>query len=484
MSDSRTTWLKRMSRRFFVKDGVHPPAQKQTETMKIFPGPRPEEVMIPLLQSVGEPCEPIVEPGQKVFLGQKIGDSEASISAPIHASVSGEVVEVLKFPHPEGRGLPAIKIKNDKLDTPCPDLEPAEDPLRLSPEEVRRRVREAGIVGLGGAAFPTHVKLGPPDDKPIDTVILNGSECEPYLSGDYRTMMEKPEAVILGGLVIKKTVGADRLIVGVEHNRAEAIDKMREAGKPYDVDVLQLPCRYPTGAEKTLIRNITGLEVPSGGLPMDVGIIVSNVGTARQIYESLSTGMPLVERVLTVAGDGVAGWANLSVKIGTKVKEVIDYCGGFVGEYGKVIIGGPMMGVAQYTYDIPVIKSTTGIIVLRGETLFRQEAPHFVCIRCGRCVRRCPMNLTPYLIGAYSDKGMWDELEPLNIGDCMECGACTYVCPTKNPLVQLIKVGKGGLSHRQERIKMLASGNGAGAETDDEDDEADETEETEEHANA
>lgn len=474
-------WTQRMSRRFFVKGGVHPPARKQTTSMKIFPGPAEEFVVIPLEQSVGAPCEPIVEVGERVLRGQKIGDSTEYVSAPIHSSISGEVADILKYPHPKGSGTRAIKIKSDKQDTPVEGLLETEDPLTLVPEEIRKRVREAGIVGLGGGAFPTHVKLNPPADKPVSMVILNGSECEPYLSGDYRLMVEKPLDIIKGGLIIQKAVGAEKLMVGVEHNRDDAIAALREAGKPWDIEVVPLPCRYPTGAEKTLIKTITGKEVPCGGLPLDVGIMVNNVGTAAQVQESLSTGMPMVDRVLTVDGDGVAGRANLRVKLGTRVRDVIEYCGGFVGERGKVVIGGPMMGLAQYTIDVPVIKSTTGIIVLRGETYFKNEPPHFTCIRCGRCVRRCPMNLMPYLIGAYSDAGMWEQLEPLKIEDCVECGSCAYICPTKNSLVQLIKVGKGGLAHRKSRMESLASPNGTpGPEEDTEDEEDTE----EERANA
>jgi len=474
-------WTRRARRRFFTKGGVHPPARKQTTSMKIFPGPAEESVVIPLEQSVGATCEPIVEVGERVLRGQKIGDSSEYVSAPIHSSVSGEVEAILKYPHPKGSGSRAIKVKSDKQDTPFEGLIAMDDPLTLSPEEIRARVREAGIVGLGGGAFPTHVKLNPPADEPVSTVILNGSECEPYLSGDYRLMIEKPLDIIKGGLIIQKAVGAEKLMVGVEHNRDDAIDALREAGKPWDIQVVPLPCRYPTGAEKTLIKTITGKEVPCGGLPLDVGMMVNNVGTAAQIHESLSTGMPMVDRVLTVDGDGVAGRANLRVKLGTRVRDVIEYCGGFVGERGKVIIGGPMMGLAQYTIDVPVIKSTTGIIVLRGETYFKNEPPHFTCIRCGRCVRRCPMNLIPYLMGAYSDAGMWEQLEPLKIEDCTECGSCAYICPTKNSLVQLIKVGKGGLAHRKSRMESLASANGApGPEEDTEDEEDTE----EEQANA
>jgi electron transport complex protein RnfC len=456
-------WTQRVKHAFFVKGGVHPPARKQTASMKVVPGPKPDFVVIPMEQHLGAPCEPKVAVGQRVLMGQKVGDSSAFLSSPVHSSVSGEVAAISLFPHPIGRDVLAVKVVSDGQYTAVDDLDPVAEPLDLSPDEVRSRVKEAGIVGMGGAAFPTHVKINPPKDKPIDTVILNGSECEPFLSGDSRTMIERAEAVIKGGLIIGKTVGAGRVLAGIEHNKTEAINAMRSAGKSLGVGVVELPCRYPTGAEKTLIKSVTGKEVPSGGLPLDVGIIVSNVGTCAAIYDCLTTGMPLVDRVLTVAGDGVAGRANLRVKVGTLVSDVIEFCGGFHGEPGKVLIGGPMMGLAQYTTGVPVLKNTNGIIVLQGETIFTEEPEHFVCIRCGRCVRRCPMNLMPFLIGSYSDAGMWEHLEPLNINDCVECGSCAYICPTKNSLVQLIKVGKGGLKRRKMKMEALEASHAAEA---------------------
>lgn len=437
--------------------------------MKIVSGPSPEFVVIPMEQHLGQACEPTVEVGQRVLVGQKIGDSSAKISAPVHSSVSGEVDSIGLFPHPIGRDILAVKIISDGQFTPV-DAQGVAEPLDLSPDEVRSRVREAGIVGMGGAAFPTHVKLDPPTDKPVDTIILNGSECEPYLSGDYRMMVERSEAVIQGGRIIAMTVGATRVLVGIEHNRKEAIKVMGKAGEPFGISVVELPCRYPTGAEKTLIKSVTGKEVPSGGLPLDVGIIVSNVGTSAAIYDCLTTGMPLTRRVLTVAGDGVAGRANLDVRVGTLVKDVIEYCGGYIGEPGKVLIGGPMMGLAQYTTEVPVLKNTNGIIVFQKSTVFKDEPEHFTCIRCGKCVRRCPMDLLPYQLGSYSDAGMWDHLENLNIDDCVECGSCAYICPTKNSLVQLIKVGKGGLKRRKEKMEALEARHAEDSDDEDNDD--------------
>jgi Na+-translocating ferredoxin:NAD+ oxidoreductase subunit C len=448
-------WTQSVSRAFFVKGGVHPPSMKKTQSMKVVRGPSPDFVVIPMEQSIGAACEPTVEVGQKVLRGQKIGDSSAYVSVPVHSSVSGEVESIGLFPHPIGSDMLAVKIVSDGQFTTIEDLDPVAEPLELAPDEIRKRVRDAGIVGMGGAAFPTHIKLNPPDDKQIDTIILNGAECEPYLSGDNRTMIERAEAVITGGLIIARAVGAPKVVVGIEHSRDDALWVMREAGRKLGVEVVEVPCRYPTGAEKTLIKSVMGKEVPCGGLPIDVGVIVNNVATCAAVYDCLATGMPLVDRVLTVAGDGVAGRANLLVRVGTRIGDVIDFCGGFAGEPGKILIGGPMMGLAQYTTEVPVLKNTNGVIVLRADSAFKGEPEHFTCIRCGRCVRRCPMNLMPYLMGAYADAGMWEHLEPLNIDDCVECGSCAYICPTKNSLVQLLKVGKGGLQRRKAKMEAL-----------------------------
>jgi electron transport complex protein RnfC len=448
-------WLQDKKRALLVKGGVHPPTNKLAAQMKIFPGPNPEIVVIPLEQHVGAPCEPVVDLHDHVLVGQKIGDSEAYISAPIHSSVSGEVTGIRKYPHPSGHDVLSLQIVSDKLNRPAPGLKPASHPMELDPQEIRTRIHEGGIVGLGGGVFPTHVKLAPPADKPIEVVIVNGAECEPYLTGDYRLMLERGPDVIKGARIIKNALGAERIVVAIEHINPAAIEAMREAGEEDGVEVAILPCRYPQGSEKTLIKSVMGREVPCGGLPMDVGAMVDNVATCVAIYDLFYTGMPLVDRVVTVAGDGVAGHANLRVKFGTMVREVVEFCGGTVGEPGKVILGGPMMGIAQYSTAVPVTKSTSGILLLRGETFFRQEPVHFVCIRCGRCVRRCPMNLMPYLIGSYADRDMWDELERLNVEDCIECGCCAYICPTKTPLVQLIKVGKEGYRRRKRKMDAL-----------------------------
>ena len=448
-------WVKNLRRELFTRGGVHPPSNKIAATMKIFPGPYPETVIIPLQQHIGATCEPLVEIHDRVLIGQRIGDSEAYVSAPVHSSVSGEVTGIVKYPHPTGSDVLSVQILSDGLNEVHPGVVSPGDPMEMTPQEIRKVIRGGGMVGLGGATFPTHVKLAPPEGKTIDMVIINGAECEPYLTGDHRMMVERGDDIIAGARIIERAVGARQIVVAIERNKPDAINVMKTIGSPYGIEVAVLPARYPMGAEKTLIKGIIGREVPSGGLPMDVGVVVDNVGTAAAIFDLFDTGMPVVDRVLTVAGDGVAGHANLRIKLGTLVRDVIDFCGGMVGEYGKLIMGGPMMGLAQYTAAVPVTKGTSGIVVLRGETVWRQEPAHFVCIRCGLCVRRCPMNLMPYLMGSYSDAGMWEELESLSIEDCVECGCCAYKCPTKNPLVQLIKVGKEGLARQQQKMEAL-----------------------------
>ena len=438
-----------------ARRGVTPPANKNTASSSIEPGPGPETVIIPLQQHVGPPCDPLVGVGDFVLLGQKIGDSEAYISAPVHSSVSGEVTAVKKHPHPAGQDVLSVFIGSDGKDEVNPDVRPPGDPMEMSTGEIRALIREGGVVGLGGAAFPTHVKLSPRKDRPIELVIVNGAECEPYLTADHRLMVERSAEIIKGSLVIKRAVGAQKVVAVIEGNKPDAIASMSEAGREFGIEIFELPSRYPQGAEKTLIDAVTGREVPGGGLPMDVGVIVDNVGTAAAVHDALYKGMPLVERVVTVSGDGVSRGANLRVKIGTTFADVIDFCGGFTGEPGKLVMGGPMMGLAQYTAQVPVVKATSGILALRGETIFRGEPPHFTCIRCGRCVTHCPMNLMPYILGSYSDAGMWTRLEDFYVDDCVECGCCAYICPTKNPLVQLIKVGKEGVARRRTKMESL-----------------------------
>lgn len=453
-------WAQNIKRALLTKGGVHPKPNKNSASSRVVPGPDPEVVIIPLLQHVGAPCEPLVELNDRVLVGQKIGDSEEYVCAPVHASVSGEVTGIKEHPHPIGHDVLAVHILSDGRNQLSPDVKPPGDPMDMAAKEIRRIIREGGIVGLGGGVFPTHVKLSPPGEKPIHTVIINGAECEPYLCGDHRLMLERGEEILKGAMIIKRAVGAEKVIVAIEDDKMDAVRRMREIAPGFDVKVEVLRHIYPQGAERTLIDTLMGKEISFGSLPMDVGVVVDNVGTAAAIHDLFRTGMPLVERVVTVDGDGVSGRANLRVRIGTLFKDVIDFLGGTIGEPGKVIMGGPMMGLAQYTTGVPVVKGTTGILVLKGETVFRNESAHFVCIRCGRCVRRCPMKLLPYLIGSYADAGMWSHLDDLVIENCVECGCCAYACPTKSPLVQLIKVGKEGLARQKKKMEALEKATG------------------------
>ncbi len=426
------------------RGGVHPPEEKITSQKPIQELPLLKKVVIPLSQHTGAPAEPAVKVGDRVKTGQKIGEAQGPISSNIHASISGKVVDISDHPHPLGPPSLAITIESDGRDEHHPSIKHNNDYFRLHPNEIREIVREAGIVGLGGAAFPTHVKLSPPEDKWIDTVILNGCECEPYLTCDHRLMIEKTYEIIQGLKIIAKTLEVTSCYIGIERNKRDAIRAMREEIRnEANMEVVALKTKYPQGSEKQLIKAILNREVPSGGLPLDVGVVVQNVGTALAISEAVKKGSPLIERVVTVTGKGIKNPANLRVRIGTLFQDVIDYCGGFRGRPGKMIMGGPLMGFAQYTTSIPVIKGTTGILVLPEEET--EEIREKSCIRCSRCVDVCPVDISPNLIAKYASKDRFDWAREYGALDCMECGICAYVCPAKIPLVQLIKYAKAQL---------------------------------------
>lgn len=455
MSNRRAFLADRIVKRR-VAGGVHPPDHKVlTAERPIRKISAPEVVIIPLSQHVGAQCQPLVKKGDRVYMGTVIGDSDAFVSAPVHSSVSGTVTKVAPHPHPTGREVESIFIENDGSETRDPGLSPLkwED---MEPAEILQAIRRAGIVGLGGAAFPTHVKLSPPKDYPIDTVIINGAECEPYLTSDYRIMVERAEEVVTGLMIIMKAVGAKRGIIAVEANKPLAIGRLSEVAHAYDLEVFTLPARYPQGAEKVLIYQVLGRQVPSGGLPMHVGVVVNNVGTAQAIAYYFRTGLPLVRRVVTVTGSIVAKPSNLLVPLGTTFSEAIKACGGLKAQASKVIMGGPMMGVAQYTLEVPVIKATSGILVLSTDEVDYEIPRAPVCIRCGRCVAVCPMKLVPTQLAKAAFVGNLEELERLDIVDCLECGSCAYTCPTKNQLVQLIRLGKAELaaSKQKEREQL------------------------------
>lgn len=439
-----------MSMRTF-RGGIHPPEGKTaTEHKPVEDLPPPPLVVIPLQQHTGAPCAASVAVGDAVRAGQMIGDSTSAVSAPVHASISGKVVAIEPRPHPAlPKPVAAVVIERAGEGAEIPPEAPAADWRTMSPAELTGKIRSGGIVGLGGAAFPTHIKLTPPKGKSIDTLIINGVECEPYLTSDHRLMLERPMEIIEGIRILRKILGVNRVLFGIERNKPDAIElltgRCRESGEP--IEVVPLTVKYPQGAEKQLIKALLGREVPSGGLPFEVGVVVQNVGTAAAIADAVLRSRPLVSRVVTVAGDGVKEPRNLRVPIGTLFSHLIDSCGGFaVDGPVKLIMGGPMMGLAQYTADVPVVKGTSGILVLRHDS---RDAKPSACVRCGRCVEICPMGLVPHRIAEYADLDKFAMAEQYGVKDCMECGACVYACGSRRPLVHLIKYAKLNLARKK-----------------------------------
>ena len=439
---------------FTFEGGVHPPDNKSfSKDKKIEDLPVPESVVIPLQQHIGAPAEPIVEKGDTVGTGQMIGKPTGFVSVPAHASISGTVTAVEDRLTPFGFKSMCLVIegdgkdrKADGYDKGCPDWE------NLSTEDIRNIIRDAGITGMGGAAFPTHVKVSPPPEKPIDTVILNGVECEPYATCDHRLMLERTDDVITGFRILMKILDAKKGIIGIEKNKPDAIKLMSEKIKNLEgVNVRGLKVKYPQGGEKQLIYAATKRKVPTGGLPMDCGCLVQNVGTAAAIYDAVVRGRPLIERIVTVTGSGVKDCANLNVRIGTSFQDVIDYCGGLTGEGGKIIMGGPMMGLAQYSTEIPVIKGTSGILCFTADEAKKEEPKY--CLSCGRCVDVCPMKLMPRTLAKLVENELWEETSLYGILNCIECGCCVYVCPAKLPLVHLLKFGKSQLQALKKKEK-------------------------------
>lgn len=422
--------------------GIHPPENKElTEGKPIVDAMIPGKIIIPLSQHIGAPCKAIVTIGQEVKKGQPLGESGGFVSSPVHSSISGKVIAIGNFPHPSGKDFPSIVIEGDNKDEWFEGIKENPDYLSLGSDDLKRLVMEAGIVGLGGAAFPTHVKLSPPKEKKIDTVILNGAECEPYLTSDHRLMLEKAKDIIEGLKIVMKILGVSKGYIGIEQNKPDAIEKMKEVSRgEANIEVIDLKVKYPQGAEKQLIKAILDREVPAGGLPMDVGVVVQNVGTAKAIYDACRYGRPLIERVVTVTGRGLNRPSNLRARIGTQFSQILYECGGFKEGHVKVIAGGPMMGIAQTSTDVPVIKGTSGILVLTSKEAEKSE--YLPCFRCGRCIEACPMKLQPSILSILIEKGKYREAKENNLLDCFECGSCAYVCPAKRPMVQFMKLAK------------------------------------------
>lgn len=421
--------------------GIHPAYNKErTKNLAIVDAAVPKVLVFPLRQHIGAPCQPLVEVGERVLRGQKLADSDARISAPIHSSVSGKVIAIEMRPNSSGQEAMAVVIENDGLDELAAPIAVGKDIEQLTSEEIVQIVREAGIVGMGGAGFPTHVKLVPPKQTKIEMVILNGAECEPYLTCDHRIMLERAEEVVLGLRLLMKAVGVDKGYIGVEVNKPDAIAALQQASAAFpSLEIVPLQVKYPQGAELMLMKAITGRELPSGKLPADIGIIVNNVATAAAVANAVVNGQPLLERIVTVSGSMVERPQNLRVRLGTPFSEVLAECG-LKGQPGKVIQGGPMMGITQADMSVPVTKVVSGILALSpAETAPLEESP---CIRCARCVDVCPMRLQPIFLAQFAERGMLDQAEAYHLLDCRECGACSYVCPARRPLLQNIRLAK------------------------------------------
>lgn len=439
------------------KRGIHPDGHKElTKDLKVEEIKAPEILYIPVSQNIGAPCTPLVKAGDTVFKGQKIGDNDTTpVSAPIHSSVSGKVKAVQMWQHATGAKVNCIVIENDFQETLDPSIAPKGDLENLTSEDIMAIIREAGIVGMGGATFPTAAKikfgLGA-----IDTVIINGAECEPYLTCDYRAMMETPEKIIFGLKAVMKALNVTKGVVGVEDNKMDAVELLKKAAEgEANIEIRALKTKYPQGGEKQLIYAVTGREVPSGKLPAEVGCAVFNLGTCCAVADAIQTGMPCIERNVTVTGL-VKQPKNLRVKMGTTFDYLInECCGGLADGADKVLSGGPMMGVAQHSLDVPVTKGTSGITVLSNAECNYVDEP--TCIRCGKCVEVCPMGLQPLYMNLFGSHDRLEEADKYNVLDCIECGACAYTCPAKIHLVQQFRVTKQKV--QQMRKEKAAAAN-------------------------
>lgn len=418
------------------KGGVHPPEKKLTEHEKIQKAPLPEKVVVLMAQHAGAPAKVVVEVGQQVKTGQVIGEPQGPVSAYVHSPVTGTVTNVAKINSAvHGMAVEAVTIERTGEDEW--ELLPKLDWITVTKEELIEQIKKAGVVGLGGAMFPTHVKLNP--SKPVDTLIINGAECEPYLTIDHRVMLEMDEELLEGIEITKKILGVKEVYIGIEYNKKDAIEHLERKWKG-KVKVAALKTKYPQGAEKQLIKAITGREVPSGGLPMDVGVVVQNVSTMVAIKQAVVDGRPLVERGMTLTGEGVNRKGNWWVRIGTPISWIIERLGdGFAEGYNelKVLMGGPMMGIPVPNLDTPLLKGNNGITVIPEQ---KRESTN--CIRCSYCVHVCPMNLQPYLLDLLARKKKYDEAAAIGLLDCIECGSCTYICPANVEHVKSIKLAK------------------------------------------
>jgi len=448
------TLLKSMGIGGTFSGGIEPEMSKITADSSIATSMMAPLYIVPIKQHIGEVCEPLVSVGDTVLRGQKIGKSQGYVSVPIHAPTSGKVIKIEEhaIPHPSGMGLPSIFIEPDGKDTEDKSLQPFSDYRNTDPAELRERVRFCGIAGLGGAVFPTFIKLLKDQRNPIKTVILNGIECEPYLTNDHRLMIEKAKEIVIGIDIIMHMVGASKAIVAIEDNKPDAAEAIREAlnelslPDEIQIEVRLLPTRYPQGSEKQLIEALTGKEVPATKLPMHVGVLCQNVGTTKAIHDAILLGRPLTERIVTVSGTAVPRPGNMKVRIGTPMRFIFGQHGLDDFDGIHLLHGGPMMGEKMKSIDIPVVKSTNGLLAMQSATMKQAHQLEQPCIHCGHCGVACPIKLVPNMLADQCRNDQFEKAEQYNLFDCIECGCCSYVCPSNIPLVHYFRYGKGQLA--------------------------------------
>ncbi len=432
---------------FGFRGGVHPPENKlQTENMAVEVMPSPNEIYLPLLQHIGAPLNPIVNVGDRVLKGQKVAEADG-LASPIHSPVSGTVTKIENRIFPLSGKIMTIFIENDGKEE-WAELTKIENWETAEKKDLLDMIKDKGIVGIGGATFPTHVKLNPPSNVKIDTLLLNGAECEPYLNSDNRLMLENPKSIIEGIKIIKKILGVTEAYIGIEDNKKEAIEIMGKAAEGTGIEVVPLKTKYPQGGEKQLIKSILNRQVPSGQLPSAVGVVVQNTGTAAAVYEAIVNGIPLIEKIVTVSGGAIETPKNLKVAIGTPFHHLLDHCKIKREQMERLVMGGPMMGLAQMSEDSTIIKGTSGLLALTTKEMRPYKTRP--CISCSKCISACPMGLTPLMYDRLADKKQWDEMKDYNLMDCIECGSCSYACPTNRPLVASIKTGKNKLRAKKK----------------------------------
>jgi electron transport complex protein RnfC len=432
-----------MALKTFKLGGIHPEENKLSANSPVRPVPLPKVVTIPVAQHIGAPAEPVVAKGEKVKTGQLIARAGGMISANVHASVSGTVIKIDDFTDSSGYRRRAVQIQQDGDDwlESIDRSEKIRSEITLTREEIIARIREAGIVGMGGATFPSHVKMMVPEGKKAEYLIINGVECEPYLTSDHRVMLERGQEMMIGIIILMKALGVEKGIIGIENNKPDAISHLQSlTGQFPAIQVVPLKVRYPQGGEKQLIKALLNREVPSGKLPIETRCVVQNAGTALAVYEAVQKNKPLIERVVTVTGKSVKEPCNLLVRIGTPVSALIEAAGGLPDDCGKVINGGPMMGKALNSLDVPVIKGMSGLLLMPAKESKRPKV--YNCIRCGRCTSVCPMGLAPWLISQMTEARVEERAETERVMDCIECGSCSYTCPAGRPLLDQIRIAK------------------------------------------